>query len=328
VATTSAALEAWYPLSIASVPEYLRGVGLWQDGDLVSVSRIPSRHRVASIAFNQDASPKLFLKQFGNSIQERQLLNTEIRWILSDRVLSPSLVYLDEDWAVLVTRSAGLSCANVIDSVDLEEGPSLTLALGDALRMTHSIKTAPSPTPPVFGWMSKTPRWLDLDFAQRRLVTAIRDERGIRSATEEIGVLWSSSTTLTHGDLKLENIALRQTGFDFKPCFLDWEAAGGGLPDWDYAGIIQSLMAHSFRRGRALDFTRAQMIQALLHGAPNGLDVVSQAVAMRLVQTAVEWQRGQPSLSQLSLGIAQMAISLTTSPSALYDLLDSGLAAV
>lgn len=109
---------------------------------------------------------------------------------------------------------------------------------------------------------------------------------------------WRASSMI-HGDIKFDNVLVTGSGLGGRSWLIDWELAGGGLPEWDVAGVLEGLLAFEIEQGewRADDLPRRlagtarapmRTYRGLLGERMFSAPAAMNALAVRLAQTAVQ----------------------------------------
>jgi hypothetical protein len=317
--------RSWEALSAGGLPDYLRAAGIVRT-ERISTSRSPGRNRVHRVCRNGEAHPSWFVKQFGfgdhdgAAFEREREATTSLNMTL---ILSPVLV--DDTWRVLVFPAFGESLYEAMCS-----GAAISPEIGSTLRRDlRELQADPTDTalrdlPPILRSLSGGFSGVGLSTAQRRLVTTLRHDPVAQRATERALSAWRAGVSqgvLCHGDLKLEHVLVAKSGGECR-C-VDWEFARLGPAEWDFAGLLQSVLANV-----VLDLVawspdiRRLLVESLADVGIESPDFAA-LVALRLWQTAIEWETGRVQLSEKSGSLCQLGVNLARDPGQLGRLLGS-----
>ena len=209
--------------------------------------------------------------------------------------------------------------------------PFLAAALGDTLAKFHSSDAAQM--------VKRLPQR-----AQHRVPTTLRDDlTSVTSKVDPSGIsvrireypeyvallrkassLWSPDG-LCHGDIRWDNILIKQTESDLELCIIDWELAGGGDSAWDVAGVIQAYLVDWVNNLFDLDELRdlvSRFCTAYLSRRggpakhPNFLRRVSEFAGCRLVQSTFEHHQFGTPLGESGLQLLQLSWNVLRDPEA------------
>jgi hypothetical protein len=121
---------------------------------------------------------------------------------------------------------------------------------------------------------------------------------------------------LIHGDMKISNLLLRSNAVKL----IDWESVTLGPPEWDAAGLIQSVLCEIIVQGSFADWARRQL--------PDVVEIVSRTSSLqraflvsRLLQSSIEYSNGSHMVSRTSANILQVAEYIGTNQLHKLDLL-------
>jgi Ser/Thr protein kinase RdoA (MazF antagonist) len=165
-------------------------------------------------------------------------------------VLAPRVERLDEEAGLLALE--GFPHARDLRTVHLQEGTFPTevgALLGDALGRLHNATMTTQPAidqsqapwalsmhrPRVDALREMTPSTVDL-------VKVIQSSGEIGECLDGIREAWQVST-LTHGDLKWDNVILRSENGELDLKLVDWEHARAGDPLWDVGAAIAGYLS-------------------------------------------------------------------------------------
>lgn len=259
------------------------------------------------------------MKQFPPTVPGRGCYQNELNLVryLQSVVRVPELVLDDDVWLITTTRYAGDSLWLHL----LQDRPPpahFCEELADALGRLHSVSV---PSDVGVTGVPAVCRWMEGDQpecpspAQVQVLRALCGQPAMNNAAGMVADAWEA-TKVIHGDAKLEHIAVGVDG----PTLVDFETAGLGWPAWDHAGVIQSALTFHVRRAAGGDLTvpawLRDLVRVFIMAAPTGVDLLFAAVAVRLAQTACEWETGQDRPSMQTALVAQLAASIAADPSA------------
>lgn len=315
-------MERWHPLPAESVVDYLNSIGLRPPDLLRRVWRVGGRNRTYAVAEAPGEDPAFFLKQFGSDDYDELSFASERHWSGFEGVPSPELLHADEAWRVVVLRNSGRSLLGLLRN---QSGVDARVVEGllDALQVVHAQVSDVRPTlPPVVTWFSsdaKQRRPQGLANAQLRLLAAVSDDPGLRRAVARVRGLWDERpTSLIHNDLQLGHVIVDSTAFSdggsARIVFVDWEFARSGPAQWDYAGIVQSLLSEVVLKQVPWSDDVALLVRTLYRVGAHDNAPFADLVALRLLQTAIELETAAGQISTLSAPICQLAVSLAKRP--------------
>lgn len=208
---------------------------------------------------------------------------------------------------------------------------ALASALGDVLAKFHSTDAAQ---------MVKRlpPR------AQHRVPTTLRDDlTGVSVKIDPVGIsarirqypdyaelirnaskLWNPDG-LCHGDIRWDNILIKQTNSELGLSIIDWELAGGGDSAWDVAGVVEAYLVDWVGNILELDELRDLVNNFLIaYISRRGQSVrnatflrrVSSFAGCRLVQSTFEHHQFGTSLGESGLQLLQLSWNVLRDPEA------------
>lgn len=319
--------QSWEALSAAGLPDYLRAAGVIQEFEAISTSRSPGRNRVHRVCRSGKAHPSWFVKQFGFGDYDGAAFERErevTTWPNSRLILSPVLV--DDTWRVLVFPAFGESLYEMVRS-GVAILPEIGSTLSRELRalQAHAAAT-PLDLPPILRWLTGGSDDADLSIAQRRLATTLRHNPSVKCVAERASKVWragESQSVLCHGDLKLEHVLVSVPRGECR-C-VDWEFARSGPAEWDFAGLLQSVLAHVVFDLITWSPDVRDLLVELLVDVDTESPEFAALVALRLWQTAIEWETGQVQLSNKSGPLCQLGVNLACDPGQIDRLLRSGI---
>ena len=132
----------------------------------------------------------------------------------------------------------------------------------------------------------------------------VENSKGLSAALDAVRDEWSTST-LMHGDLKLENCILSQSSDELQITIVDWELADIGDPCWDVGGILQSLISATVISLPESD--SPVTILDLMVQAPSCLDSIGAFWKQYAANLEVDAQSSQELLARcLRYGAARM----------------------
>lgn len=319
--------ERWHGLPTPSIPDYLHSLQIDHSKPVARVWRTGGRNRTHAVAFSDGGGPDLFVKQFGPTDHDAALFSSEQHWTKANCVPSPELVHSDEDWRILVLHNGGKTLQGALRGGSSEISADDVYEILRSLQVIH-VHTADtqSTLPPVLTWLKNPTQVVpspDLTTAQRRLLVSLGEDSGVRKATAVAIRHWESVSEkhLTHGDLKLDHVVIAADNSESRIVFLDWEFARNGPPGWDYAGLLQSLLAEVVLSQIEWSKHVSALSWALHDAAPVSPTLLARLVALRLIQTAVEWETGRPEVSRYSAPLCQLAVNLCSEPKHLKSVL-------
>jgi hypothetical protein len=107
---------------------------------------------------------------------------------------------------------------------------------------------------------------------------------------------------LIHGDMKISNLLFLSNAVKI----IDWESVTLGPPEWDEAGLIQSVFCEIIVQGFFADWARRQFADVVEVVSTNG-SLERAFLVSRLLQSSLEYSTGSHMVSRTSANILQVA---------------------
>jgi aminoglycoside phosphotransferase (APT) family kinase protein len=259
--------------------------------------------------------------------------------------LVPSVVHHDPDAALLVLATAGGARDWNKHHVARRFSPAAARLLGRTLAALHQlpgdgVESRPAGVDPMWGLLLPEPPHellLDLSEAAQELVARLQASSPLCDALRRLADSGADST-LVHGDLRWDNclaVAAPPSRRRTRVLLVDWELAGNGEAAFDVGTILGeylrvwvisipivapsdparllSLARYPLRRMQpAVNAFWTAYRPANPHCPP--LRRAVELAAVHLLQTAVEYARGLPSVSAHAGTLVQLADNLLRAP--------------
>jgi aminoglycoside phosphotransferase (APT) family kinase protein len=306
--------ERWVGLHAASVSDYIDGVlpGFIDAPFTVSAS---SGRNTVWLLHVEGQSPAA-VKQFGESDHDYQHFRVERDVLSSSAALPTPRIYAqDSDWRVIVME--GFS--NQVDARTVTDDP---VDIADELLNVLQSLDAPidghAGLPGILAW-SGADVPTDKSAASLRLWDECSAHSGLLRARGTLRDAWTPEA-LIHGDLKLDHVFRSSEGLRI----VDWENATHGLRAWDGACLLQSLMASAVWFDIVWEGALQAVFARLFDGMRQDGSLIAAAIAVRLAQTAIEWETGRSTISRRTAGLMQLATHLADDSRVLESLLGRG----
>ncbi len=326
-------------ITLHNIAHYLLERGFVSPSDIVhnqcTVTNSSSRNRCFKVAFQSKRG--VFVKQSRPSdVTLQTCLEIEAccgrefqaSGLLSDHV--PRVLGYDKQRGILCSELvADAESLRQFCGTHVTQRPAIASALGDVLAKFHSTDTAQ---------MVKRlpPR------ARHRVPTTLRDDlTGVTAKIDPVGIsarirqypeyaklirnaatLWNPDG-LCHGDIRWDNILIKQTNSELGLSIIDWELAGGGDTAWDVAGVVEAYLVDWV--GNILELAELRdlvnsFLMAYISRRGNSvknasfLRRVSAFAGCRLVQSTFEHHQFGSSLSESGLQLLQLSWNILQNP--------------
>jgi Phosphotransferase enzyme family len=224
----------------------------------------------------------------------------------------PTLLFKDDDWRVLILRGEQVCLADLIRAASptIEAGP-----IFNALEVIHARPAPVGELPGVIGWFIRAQSPDGLGVAANRVFQTAASHRGLVAAAQRLHEWWQPEG-LCHGDLKAEHIFIR----DDQVVVVDWDSSTAGPAIWDWAGLLQSQF--SIAIAGHLEWTPDHRRLAFQTMSAAGADIrrLADATAIRMIQTAIEWETGRSRPRMTTGPLVQMAADIADHPLILNEI--------
>lgn len=141
---------------------------------------------------------------------------------------------------------------------------------------------------------------------QMKIIERVKTSRILASALDRMAEHWSGHGRPQHpihGDVKWENCLWTTATSTLH--WIDWELADNGDPHWDAGCVVQAYLCNAITIQSPLDH---RAIDAFIDAYdPGAREPIIRCAAARLIQSALEVTRGQPTPAPLALAMFDAA---------------------
>jgi hypothetical protein len=303
------ALGSWFVLPSAAIPQAIDALASNVLPNCYTVDRIGGRNTVWRLT--EDGGWRYIVKQFGDGPHDAFHYRIERDVLRSQASTSfPELIAHDDVWHILLLKAytPGLT----VDLLATEIGPAISLDIAAALNDLPDLDAELHPGLP--GLLGNWEAFADLGLAARRIVDIGARDEALSLSVNRLRNDWQSRHFI-HGDLKIEHVLRPAQSIRI----IDWETATRGPLEWDWGGILQSLITASLRDEVEWD-SLAPSFGALLAAAGGPSQLLADCVAVRLVQTCVEREGVRPRPRSSTARLLQIASRLAAEAGLLDEL--------
>lgn len=151
------------------------------------------------------------------------------------------------------------------------------------------------------GLLNQDQKSMNLSPIQKIIYYELRKFEWFSEYLEEIRGNWGTQN-LIHGDIKLSNILMG----DKKIIFVDWESVTRGSPEWDYVGLLQSIVMECMGKGISKEWALLNLeecISMIVKLEEYG----RKCLVIRLVQSAFEYSSISHQIPRVAVNLLQIA---------------------